>query len=88
MPQLDPWLQHHRTRIGDRVHRLRIRRNLTQEQLGEAVGLDRQTISRLENGHRATTSDEVHLIARHLGVAPAWIFSDDDLPADEVLTRD
>lgn len=88
MPQIDPWLQHHRLRIGGRIHRLRIWRNLTQEQLAEAVSLDRQTISRIENGHTTVDSDRVHLIARHLGVEPAWIFSDAELPSDEAGAPD
>jgi transcriptional regulator with XRE-family HTH domain len=58
-------------------------RNMTQEQLAEAANLDRRTVSRIENGHTTIDSDRVHLIARSLAVEPAWIFSDDDLPAAE-----
>lgn len=86
MSHIDPWLQHHRNRIGDRIRQLRMWRNLTQEQLAEAVNLDRQTISRIENGHTTVDSDRVHLIARRLNVEPAWVFSEDDLPTDEPAT--
>lgn len=87
MAHIDPWLQNHRNRIGDRIHRLRMRRNLTQEQLAAAANLDRRTISKIENGHTTIDSDRVHLIAQRLGVEPSWIFSDDDIPADEPAIR-
>jgi transcriptional regulator with XRE-family HTH domain len=55
-------------------------RNLTQEELAEAAQVDRRTISRFENGHAAPNLDHLHLIARHLAVPAAWLFTDDDLP--------
>ncbi len=80
MPAPDPFIRHHRYRIGDRLRRLRMWRNLTQEALAENVGVDRRTISRIENGHTVLDADLAHLIARALRVGPGWLFSDDPLP--------
>ncbi len=40
--------------IGDGLKQLRIKKNITQQQLSEAAGINRSTISRLEAGRAAT----------------------------------
>jgi transcriptional regulator with XRE-family HTH domain len=55
-------------------------RNLTQEALAEAAQVDRRTLSLSENGHRPINIDQLFLVARRLGVPPAWLLSDDELP--------
>lgn len=59
-----------RLAVGRLIRDVRIRENHTQERLGEAAGLDRQTISRIENGHSAPTTDQLLDIAEALGVSP------------------
>jgi len=42
------------------------RRHLTQQQLGDAAGLDRRTVDRLENGRRRPSTVSIWRIARAL----------------------
>jgi transcriptional regulator with XRE-family HTH domain len=41
-----------RQRFGDRIKRLRIEADLTQEDLAERSGMGRVFISQIENGHK------------------------------------
>lgn len=50
-PKRDKYEQELRVEIlADQIKQLRIERNLTQDQLGELVGVQRAQISKLENG--------------------------------------
>ena len=43
--------------IGEKIRQLRMKKNLTQTQLGELIGVKRAQISKLENGnHSASVS--------------------------------
>jgi transcriptional regulator with XRE-family HTH domain len=74
---VEPWIKRSREQVGDRIRSLRRGQRITQDALGEAVGVDRKTISRWENGHHPMDIDQAHQIARALAVPPAWLFSDD-----------
>lgn len=52
-----------RRAIGDHIREERRHQNLTQEQLGERAGLDRQAISLIENGHVSPLLDTLIAIA-------------------------
>ncbi|MEU6597815.1 helix-turn-helix domain-containing protein [Streptomyces flaveolus] len=65
---LPDWVLTRRRAIGDVIRAARGRRQLTQEQLGELVGLDRKTINRIEQGTHSTLVDHLLLIADALGV--------------------
>jgi DNA-binding XRE family transcriptional regulator len=53
--------------IGDRIKTARKKRNLTQEQLGELVGVKKAQISRLENSTENVTFETVMRILNALG---------------------
>ena len=55
---------------GERVRVAREARGLTQEQLAEAAGVSKQTISNLENGHRLPARRTVERVAAALGSDP------------------
>lgn len=58
--------------IGEMIKKAREEQNLTQEQLGERIGVKKAQISRIEKGHSIT----IHTISRvfqALGVATASI---------------
>ena len=42
------------TEIGNRLKLIRLKKNITQDELSKISGLDRTTISQLENGRAAT----------------------------------
>lgn len=68
---LPAWVLTRRRAIGDTVRAARLERRLTQEKLGERVGLDRKTVNRIEQGTHATLLDHLLLIADALGVPVA-----------------
>jgi transcriptional regulator with XRE-family HTH domain len=50
-------------RVGDRIKRERIMWGMTQEDLAEATGIDRDKIAKIETGRRDVASDELPLFA-------------------------
>lgn len=80
MPPTDPtpdaWVLQRRRAIGGHIRDTRMRRDLTQERLGEACGLDRKTINRIEMGHAAPLLDHLLLIARALNTPLADLVRD------------
>ena len=49
--------------IGEAIKQARLAKNLTQEQLGEKVGVQKSQISRLENGKSITISSLMRLFS-------------------------
>jgi transcriptional regulator with XRE-family HTH domain len=77
VPADDPDLLRVRRQIGARIRALRLRRDLTQEELAEALAVDRKTISRAENGVHPYDVDFVIRLARALRCPLYWLFTDD-----------
>ncbi len=50
------------------VKNARVLRNLTQQDVADAVGITRQSLARLEHGNGGTSFDTVLLILDHLGI--------------------
>lgn len=73
---LPPWLIEYRRQAGRRLRDLREARDLTQEQLAQAAGLDRQTIYRTELATHSPRADAVARLARALGVQPSELLPD------------
>ncbi|MDX3398462.1 helix-turn-helix transcriptional regulator [Streptomyces sp. ME01-18h] len=65
---LPAWVPARRRQIGDRVRAVRTERKLSQEKLGEAAGLDRKTVNRIEQGAHSALLDHLLLIADALDV--------------------
>lgn len=63
-----------RERFGARLRQLRGLAGLNQEQLAERAGIDRKSVSRMENGRHSPALDVVFELARALGVEPAELF--------------
>ena len=66
------------TEIGKRIKQFRLKKELSQEELGERIGVSRKHLSKIEVGERAPTLDLVILIANALDV------SADDLLVDNL----
>ena len=71
---------------GNFIRRWRKARGLNQAQLGEAVGLEANTISRIETGVNAYTRDSLEKIAKTLGVAPYQLLLGPPNSANDDLT--
>ena len=62
----------HAYRLGEAIRKARIEQNLTQEQLGERIGVKRAQISRLERGY-SITIPTMRKVFKALGVVTATI---------------
>ncbi len=57
--------------VGEAIRKARLQQNLSQEQLGERVGVKKSQISKLENGKCIITLPTMSRVFRALGVATA-----------------
>lgn len=62
----------HAYRIGEAIKQERLRQHLTQEELGERVGVKRAQISRLEKGH-SITIPTMSRVFKALGITTATL---------------
>lgn len=60
----------HAYHLGEAIRRARLEQNLTQEQLGERIGVQRAQISRLERGY-SISIPTLSRVFQALGVATA-----------------
>lgn len=60
--------------MKNRISVLRRARKVTQEELGQAVGVTRQTIISLENGRYNASLQLAHRIARYFGLKIEDVF--------------
>ncbi len=86
--------------MGNRIRDLRLAAGLTQEQLGEKVGLQKSAIAKYENGKTENMKRSViQKMAEVLGVSPSYLMGfEDDAPyyidpeaaelAKEIANRD
>lgn len=63
----------HAYRIGEAIKKARIQHNLTQEELGEKIGVKRSQICKLENGRCSPTLSTMSRVFRALGIASATL---------------
>ena len=61
--------------IGLKVKQLRTKRGLTQEKLAEYIGLQPQTIAKIETGKRFISSDALSKLCNFFDVAPYVFFT-------------
>ena len=76
-------------RLGRRIARQRKAAGFTQAQLAERVGVEPETISRIESGTRMPSLDRISLIAKALEVDLHELFRlyDGDDPKQRVIER-
>ncbi len=65
--------------IGQRIKTLRIEKGLTQEDLGEKLGLDKGTVSKMERGENAPTAKTLIALKKLFGVSTDWILTGEGL---------
>ena len=69
--------------IGERIRQRRILSGMTQDQLGEALGVSYQQVQKYETGANRVSGGRLYLIARTLGISPAWFFEDIAAPGTD-----
>ncbi len=57
--------------VGEAIKKARLQQNLSQEQLGERVGVKKSQISKLESGKCVITLPTMSKVFRALGIASA-----------------
>lgn len=74
------------TEAPNRIRELRVQADLSQQALGERIGVSKVTISDLERGEMALTLDYMQRIAEALGVFASDLLPQKDSP--DALTLD
>lgn len=59
--------------VGEAIKNARLRQNLTQEELGERVGVKRSQICKLESGKSSMTLSTLSRVFKALGIAAATL---------------
>ena len=59
--------------VGEAIKKARLRQNLTQEELGERVGVKRSQICKLENGKSSITLSTMSRVFKALGITSVTI---------------
>ena len=59
--------------VGEAIKSARLKQNLTQEELGERIGVKRSQICKLENGKSSITLSTISRVFRALGIATATL---------------
>lgn len=59
--------------VGEAIKNARLKQNLTQEELGERIGVKRSQICKLENGTCSITLSTMGRVFRALGIATATL---------------
>ena len=68
-------------RLNERVYQLRKEAGLSQQQLGEILGLTHKSISMMESGNRGTTIEKLVLLAEYFHVSTDYLLGITDDPA-------
>lgn len=72
--------------IGERIRKLRTEKGMTQDELGEKIGVQKQTVYKYETGLVVNLKrDVISKLANALGVAPSYLMGfsenmEDDVP--------
>lgn len=61
-------------KLGARIQQIRKSKNLTQEKLAEAIGLDTPNLSNIERGKRFVSAETLEKIIQALGVSEKDLF--------------
>lgn len=64
-------------RVGYRIKLVRLRKNMTQTELADAIGISKAHISNIENGKTIVTMENLFLIKKALGCDFMELLSDE-----------
>ena len=74
--------------IGRRIKKLRIERDMTQEQLAEIINVSVAFMSRIERGHAHINLKRLTQIAELLKVSPGYLLSGSNITSKDYLKED
>ncbi len=61
--------------LGEKIKELRINDNLSQEQLAEIIGMQPNSLTKIETGRTFTTAKILANICNHFNIEPSVLFS-------------
>ena len=70
--------------IGERIAQKRKEQNLSQEALGEALGVSRQSISKWESNNALPEIEKLIAMSRLFSVSVGWLLGVEEAPAEDV----
>ncbi|WP_232090134.1 XRE family transcriptional regulator [Aeromonas caviae] len=73
---------------SERIKELRKKHGLTQQKLGELVGVNKASISQWEQGEYAPSGDNLVALAKALGVSAHWLATGKGSPDPSVVLAD
>lgn len=74
--------------IGERIKKLRLEHNMTQEELGEKIGAIKQTVHKYENGTITNIpTEKIETIAKVFGVSASYIMGWDDTEPETIAAH-
>jgi len=68
--------------IGNRIARARKLRGVTQQQLADALGIDRASLSQIETGRYSPRADTIRKLSDYFQLPIGDLFFNPTLPAD------
>ena len=74
--------------IGQRIRAARLRIGMSQEKLGEALGITFQQVQKYEKGTNRVAGSRLTGIAHVLHIPPATLLGDDKTPVSEIGATD
>lgn len=72
-----------KTNLGNNIRALRLRKGLTQEKLGEYIGIQAQTITAIENGKTFISCEVLSAFSEFFNVEASVLFSPKPIMIDE-----
>ncbi|HEY6329467.1 MAG TPA: XRE family transcriptional regulator [Blastocatellia bacterium] len=84
---MEPRDSHFEQRIASRIKELRVRRQLTLDDLAKRSGVSRSMISLIERAESSPTAAVLDKLAASLGVTLASLFADDEQSEGEPISR-
>jgi len=73
--------------LGERIRSVRQHRGMTLKQLAEKVGIEWETLQRIETEKKGTDLNKIHDIAEALGTTVKFLLPDEDSPPAEDVDK-
>lgn len=74
--------------LAVRIVDLREKRNITQTELAKRMGLDKSSMSKIENGTRKVSSDELSMLSTIFGVTSDYLLGKENKKTADLADED
>lgn len=77
-----------KSELGQKIRRMRLKRNLTQEELAEKVDINQRTLSGIELGENFVTAETLDKLVEALGTTFEELFATNHYKETPILVRE